>query len=340
MDIKDLIQQARKKFRIPAIVVLIVKGDEVLVQEIQGTRVVDTDNPATLEDYFHIGSCSKSVLAVMAGKLVESTHISWASKFFDVYPELLALANPAYRDICLEDLFLCQAGIQPYTDGKEAFPDMDEQAPNQRLEFAKQLVQQKPSARKQKDGSFKHLYSNASYTMAALMLEKVSGKPYEELLQQTLTTELGLDVFVGWPNQINENQPWGHLIRWRNITLYPPDDPYRLPYLLTPSGDLSMKPIDYARYTQLHLKGLQGNSSFLKQETLQHIHFGHKGFSMGVGNFNGNMSAMDGSAGTFFCRSIFAPDSDMSVSLMMNAGSGKGRMKAIDWLTKKVFLRK
>ena len=65
---------------------------------------------------------------------------------------------------------------------------------------------------------------------------------------------------------------------------YGPDDPYALSILIAPAGDLSMKPLDYAKYVQMHLKGLQGHDGYLKAETLRYIHNGHKGFSLGVGN--------------------------------------------------------
>jgi hypothetical protein len=47
-------------------------------------------------------------------------------------------------------------------------------------------------------------------------------------------------------------------------------------------------------------------------------------------------SGFDGSAGTFFCRAILVPNSDFAFTIMMNAGSGTGRMRAIDWLSMKI----
>jgi len=42
------------------------------------------------------------------------------------------------------------------------------------------------------------------------------------------------------------------------------------------------------------------------------------------------------SHGTFFCKAILIPNSDLTFTIMMNAGSGKEQMKAIDWLTMKI----
>ena len=337
--VSDCVNTARVKFRVPAIAVTVMNADAIHIQEIQGVRVFDRQDRATLDDYFHIGSCSKSVLAMMAAKLVEQGKIAWHTRFFDLFSELKAEANSDYYDITLEDLFLCRAGIKAYTDAAtEPFPEYGPSVVDQRLVFMQHLVGL-PPASKQRKGKFRHLYSNASYTMAAAMLECVSDSTYEELVTKTLTDDLGLSVHIGWPNGIDTEQPWGHMIHKSSVESYAPDHDYRLPDLIAPAGDLSMTPKDYAKYTQMHLRGLRGSDGYLTGASFHRIHFGQQGFSLGVAN--GSMagkrfSGFDGSAGTFFCRSIIVPDSDFAFTIMMNAGSGTASMKAVDWLTMRI----
>jgi len=335
--LSDIIKEAAEKFKIPAIAVTISNSDSITAKSIYGTRIYGNNEAVTWKDYFHIGSCSKSVLAVIAGKLIEQKKIKWNTKFFDVYPELKNDANPEFYNITLEDLFLCEAGILSYTTGMDLFPSIDAECTNPRYEFIKYLIKQKPASEK-KENKFVHLYSNASYTMASAMLERITEKTYEQLVESTFK-ELGLSVYIGWPNNINENQPWGHLIADENVTTFAPDNQYELPFVLEPAGNLSMNPLDYARYTQLHLQGLIGKNNYLKSETYSYIHFSHERFSIGVAN--GEMegykfSGFDGSAGTFFCRTILVPESKLTFSIMMNAGSGTGEMEAVNWLTMKI----
>ena len=337
--LSEIVSKARENFKVPAIAVSVMNVETVYFQEVQGVRVVDKPAQATLDDYFHIGSCSKSVLAVMAAKLIEQKTITWQTRFFDVFPELKENANGAYGDISLEDLFLSKAGIKAYTNAEaDPFPDYEPSVSDKRLEFVKYLITQPPSS-ENKDGKFQHLYSNASYTMASAMLERVSGLSYEDLARRTLTDDLGISVHIGWPNSIGVDQPWGHMIAKDKIVPFPPDHDYKLPYLITPAGDLSMKPRDYAKYTQLHLRGLKGNDNYISSKAYHHIHFGHAGFSLGVANgaLGGKRySGFDGSAGTFFCRSIIVPESDFAFTIMTNAGSGTGSMEAVDWLTMRI----
>jgi len=336
--LSEIVSKAREKFKVPAIAVTVMNAQTVFLQEVQGARVVGKPAQAKLDDYFHIGSCSKSVLAVMAAKLIEQKKIAWQTKFFDVFSDLKTNANGAYSDITLEDLFLSEAGIKAYTytnSEADPFPGYEPSVSDKRLEFLKYLITQPPSSEK-KNGKFQHLYSNASYTMASAMLERVSGLKYEDLVRKTLTDDLGMSIHIGWPNSMNADQPWGHRITKDKIESFPPDHDYKIPYLITPAGDLSMTPKDYAKYTQLHLRGLRGSENYISSEAYRHINFGHDGFSLGVANgvWGGKRySGFDGSAGTFFCRSIIVPDSDFAFTIMANAGSGTSSMEAVDWLT-------
>jgi CubicO group peptidase (beta-lactamase class C family) len=289
------------------------------------------------------------MLAVISGKLIEQDKLRWDTKFFDIFPELQAEANKEYHAITLEDLFLCKAGIQPFTSGDEKYPVFDAFDGNMRDQFIQWLLQQPPGSDKTADHKFQHLYSNAGYTLIAAMLEKVSGRSWEALMQQTLTTDLGFSVVFGWPNSYHTSQPWGHgnfsydpLTQtekiFNELRAFPPEDSYKLNKLIAPAGDLSMKPLDFVKYTQLHLQGLTGISNYLSSEMYQTIHFGHQGFSLGVGNNSiegKRVSGFDGSAGTFYCRSILIPEDDFAFTIMINSGA----QKAVDWITFKIAKR-
>ena len=337
-DLNKTIKQARSKFGLPAVAVTILNADRILQTEIQGVRFHGGTQHVTLEDYFHIGSCSKSVLAVIAAKLIEENRINWDTKFFDVYPELRESAFTGYHNITLENLFLCKAGIIGYVNGEEVFPELDENSRNIRYDFAKWLVQQKPVS-KYINGEYEFHYSNAAYTMASLMLEKVADKSYEELIDQYMVNELGIETYIGFPNRLSPEQPWGHTINENGIEVFPPGHDYSMPELLLPAGDLSMKPKGFAKYIQFNLNGLKGGNRFIKSDSYKYIHYAHQGFSIGVFNskmFGFDFSGIDGSAGTFFCRAIWIPEHDFAFTIMTNAGSGTSEMKAVEWITMKI----
>lgn len=330
-----LVQEAKDKFKVPAIAVSTMSTASIFAQAALGERTVDKPEQVTLDDYFHLGSCARSVLAVMAAKLVEQGQIKYDTKFFDLFPELELRAERAYLSITLEDLLLCRAGIRAYTDlNKDPLPVYPSSIHAQRQEFVNRLVEQSVAGRKV-NGKFQYMDSNASYTMAAVMLERVTGLTYEAHVQSVMQSDLGLAAQIGWPAKASADQPWGHVINNGNVKPVSPTSTHKVPYLLTPAGDLSLTHNDFARYVQWHLRGLKGIDGYLTSEAIDHIHFGHAGYSLGVknGSLGGKRySYMDGNGGTFYCRFATVPDADFGLALMMNAHAPK----AAEWLTTRI----
>ena len=318
-------REVASKYGLPALAVITLDANQILSAEVLGRRVQGTDNMATLDDFFHIGSCGKSVLAVMAGKLVETGKIDWHTRLFDSLPQLEAKADTAYAKVTLNDLLTCRAGIAAYTSPSEQFPELNPLLPDVRMEFARYLVSLDPVVPKFADGRFAHHYSNASYTLAALMLEQASGYDWETMMLQTLVDGYGLDVRFGWPNlEEPELQPWGHSpADGGKLRFYSPGDPYAISDILAPAGDISMRPLHYARYVQQHLRGLQGIDGYVTAATMRHIHHAERGYSLGVTNatyYDKPVSQIEGSAGTFYCHTIIVPEDDFAYVVMTNAG--------------------
>ncbi|HMO51771.1 MAG TPA: serine hydrolase domain-containing protein [Kiritimatiellia bacterium] len=339
---EKIIREVREAFSIPAIAVAVVHADKHPEIAIQGVRIAGEKSPVTEHDFFHIGSCSKSVLAVMAAKQVEQGRMRWDQSFFEVFPELRKGARPEYLDCTLERLLLCRAGIAAFTDlNADPIPQFGPVTSNPATAFLQALLSRPPVTPPTKSG-FAHRYSNASYSMASAMIERVTGHTYSENIQLTLVDTLGLSAWIGWPNVLSPEQPWGHQLRGGKAEPFPPDHPYRLPACLAPAGDLSMPVTDIARYAQWHLRGLMGKETLLSAETFRRLHFGYDGFSLGIGNgrWGGlRFSGIDGSAGTFFCRALFVPERNAALCIMMNAGTGTADMPAMEKITMKLAKR-
>jgi D-alanyl-D-alanine carboxypeptidase len=353
MEIRDteltaLLEKARSKFNVPGISIVVFNSGSILNHCVSGLRRIDGGTTISKQDYFHIGSTSKSILAVLAGKQVELGNISWDTKCFELFTDLKDSALTQYHQITLEDLFLCKAGIKPFTDGSEQFPELTGSDEVKKYGFARWLFDQMPASQKASDGKFSFVYSNAGYALIAMMLEKASGESYEHLLSGLLNEYLHADFIFGWPNNYDSSQPWGHgnfgynadgsgfELNKNKIIPFEPDHIYKLNDLIRPAGDISMKPIDFAAFTQLFLKGMRGMDTYITSATLKYIGVSKPGFSLGVGNslYSGKqIIGFDGSAGTFYCRGIIVPRDNMGLTIMINSGS----QPAIDWLLRKVF---
>ncbi|MFT4033299.1 MAG: serine hydrolase [Siphonobacter sp.] len=163
----------RTRFKIPAIGYAVVKSDTLLTLDVRGVRRNDTNEPVQAYDYFHIGSNTKAMTAYVAARLVAAGLIRWDTPFFELFPEDKENALIDYRGITLEKLLSHRAGIPAYTSGLEfmnlpKFTGKD--VTERRRQFARHIFRQVPVKTEP------YGYSNAGYTLASLMLTKVTGK--------------------------------------------------------------------------------------------------------------------------------------------------------------------
>jgi len=85
------------------------------------------------------------------------------------------------------------------------------------------------------------------------LLEKVSGKSWEDLCLEILKSEMNIDFVFGWPNRNLKNQPFGHWVEKGNIVPVYPDVDYELS-LVEPAGNISMSIGNYAKFIQINMK--------------------------------------------------------------------------------------
>ena len=151
-----------------------------------GVRKFGESSKTEVSDIFSIGSCAKSMTAVVAAALVEEGLISWDTKPLDVYPELTGEINADFQNITLKDLLSHQAGVEPFYDGgifnlHSDYPFITGSPEEQRKIFAIWQFKRPPV---NDPGTF--VYSNGGYAVAAAMLEEVSGNSWEQLIMQRL----------------------------------------------------------------------------------------------------------------------------------------------------------
>lgn len=316
-ELNRLIDSVINKYHVPSMALAIVKPDTCIYGIGGNTKINGTDS-VTLDDKFHLGSNTKAITSFIAMRMVEKGALQLNTKFLPLFPEIKD-SRTAYKNITLGDLLSKNAGIQPYVSGVEysKLPVMEGSVSDKRLAFSKFVLSEPPVE--------KGTYSNAGYVLVSLLLEKVSEKTFEQLLEENMK-ELQLAYYIGFPNKENPGNPWGH---WKAsldpveaLSPVPPDAPYKLADFTLAAGDLSMNIVDYSKFIQLHLKGLLGEDNYLSSSDYTLLHFGIDGYSYGWGNQIANDSKEsyhDGSAGTYYCHTMLKPSENIAVIIMTNS---------------------
>jgi D-alanyl-D-alanine carboxypeptidase len=321
---------------IPAMAYAVVTEDRVIAMGIRGYRKIEVKTEtgkATLRDYFHLGSNTKAITGYVAAYWVEQKKLDWQTEFFTLFPEWKDSSLSAYHHITLQDLLSHQAGIRPFTSGLEfrLLPPFSGTASEKRKAFAQHLLTLKPVGTGDQKA---YRYSNAGYTLAALMLEKVSGKSWEELCQEVLQQKLKLDFIMGWPNQYSENQPFGHALDGSTVKSLPKDFDYNMA-LIEPASDISMNILDYVGFIQQNLKGLKGKKTLLLPETVNRLHLGLPKYAIGWGNLQDEGKIITdhaGSTGTFYVYALNDIKTGISYIVFMNTGTPKAQEGLFKWL--------
>jgi D-alanyl-D-alanine carboxypeptidase len=332
---QQALDSVRAKYRLPALLAAVIEPKKIRYAY-AGVKRNDRSEQISLTDYFHLGSDTKGITSLLAGKLVEQGKLQWSSKLVDVVPALRGKIASAYADVTLDQLLSHRAGIRPYLAGSDyrSLPEFSGTVSERRLQFAQVILQQTPVS---PDSGRVHKYSNAGYVLAGLMLEQASQCSWEELVANTFH-KLKLHYLLGFPSRTDAQQPWGH---WRQLptdsvcTPLGPTHTYKLRDYMAPAGDIAMPLPDFARLVQLHLRGLLGRRNYLSAATYQAIHFSKPAYAYGWGvlrlaTTGAPVSFHDGTAGTFYCHTILFPNQRVAFVVLTNQGGDEAEQACIE----------
>ncbi|UCD19276.1 MAG: beta-lactamase family protein [candidate division WOR-3 bacterium] len=337
------LREYREEYGIPGMAAAVVTGDSILAVGVDGVRKLGEADSIQFNDRFHIGSNTKAMTGFVAGVLVEKGLINWNTKILDIFPQFEALSRDVYRDKTLKDLLMHRARIRQFTGGEEfaRLPEFVGDKIERRRAFVEWLLQQAPV---ELDTVRGYQYSNAGYGIAAAMLEKVSGKSWEQLMADEVFKPIGIDGKIGWPAHAEADQPWGHYFDSDSGRVFPhdPHDEYQLPDIASAAGDVSISILDYTKFLQVNLLGLNDKDTILTAATYSFLHpcidsTMQYGMGWGLREHEGQkVSRHNGSAGTFYCTALVFREKDLALGVMMNGITPKAE-KAIADLRVKIL---
>jgi len=326
-NLSDLLTLLAKDPKVPAIAAAVIENGAIADYAVVGVRALGSSDAAAPDDRFHIGSVAKSMTATMIGRLVELGLLDWDTTIASVLTDMEML--PAYRNVTVEQLLSHLGGIQPYTDMSEEdekrFAALPGTPTEIRTAFVSEVLLKDPAG-----PIGNHSYSNAGYSVAALMAERVSKKAWEDLMREYVFVPAKMEQSgFGWPaTSERPEQPRGHFVesgepRVQGLEEYPLG-----PYM-APAGDVNMSIRDLARFALVHLDGLRGQDGAIKSATVIRL---HKTPGTGTSYAGGWMvdasSEMGpahwhaGSAGTFYAHVVIYPDSNRAIVVATNVGIG------------------
>lgn len=243
-DISAAIEAVRAKYKVPAVASAVIEDGKIVAIGATGLRRMDTDIRVTPDDVWHIGSCTKSMTAVLIGVLVDAGKLRWDMPVPDSLPGVAF--HPGWKKVTLEHVVTQRSGIARMAPGEWRKLQVSGASPReQRATFAGMLLAQAPAA---PPGKFE--YSNSGYGLLGAILERAADDTYENLLQRHIFEPLALKTAGFGPPATpgRTDQPWGHYRRDGILAPVAPSPVNQFPPPLAPAACVHMSLADFARY--------------------------------------------------------------------------------------------
>ncbi len=282
----------------------IVKDGKVLYARAIGYGRIDglVKDPLTAASRFRIGSITKMFTAAMVFQLVDEGKLKLTDTLDKFYPQI-----PNSRTITVSHLLGHRSGVPNVRrdgDNVNTLPITPE-------EMLALIAKAKPDF--EPDTQFR--YSNAGYILLGLIVEKVTGKPYGEALQDRITSKVGLkDTYLATGTiDVKKNEALTYMrlgTEWKPV-------PETHPSILFSAGGIVSTPGDLAKFAQALFDGKVVSKESLDQmKTIRNeMGMGMESYAFAGKTFYGHA----GGADNYGAWLAYLPEERLAVAYTTNA---------------------
>jgi len=108
LNVSDRLERIRERHGVPGMAAAAVRHGRIFATGAAGLRKAGGDEMVTLDDRWHLGSCTKSMTAALVAMLVEDGALRWDSSIGEILSDIPM--EPAWCDVTLEQLLQHRGG--------------------------------------------------------------------------------------------------------------------------------------------------------------------------------------------------------------------------------------
>jgi CubicO group peptidase (beta-lactamase class C family) len=202
-DIDAVAQRALAAFDVPGMAIVIVEDGRIVHAKGYGLRKLGSPERADEATAFAIGSNSKAFTTAALAVLVDEGKLRWEDRVGDVLPEFRMYDAYVSQQFTIIDLLTHRSGLGLGAGDLLFWPDTDVTRDEivRRLRFLKPVTSFRSS----------FAYDNLLYVVAGEVVAKVSGRSWEDFVQDRLLTPLGMaDSAPTYDRLRTANRAYGH----------------------------------------------------------------------------------------------------------------------------------
>lgn len=325
--VEAVLEPIRAVRDIPGLAAAVIRGEDVVAIGAVGVRRAGDPKPVTVDDRFHLGSCTKAMTATLIAQLVEEGSLSWSTTLAESFPELASTMHSDYRNVTLEQLLAHRGGVPTDLNAGGLWMRLWRHTGTP-VEQRRTLVEGVLTSAPQAPPGTQFIYANGGYAIAGAIAEKKTGKPWEDLMTQRLFEPLGMNsAGFGAPGDAEKlDQPWGHRLAGGKLVPVAPGPMSDNPAAIGPAGTVHATLPDWARFISLHLRGAQSSGRLLKPDTFRKLHTPVSGQDYALGwivtdrPWGGTVFTHAGSNTMWYCVAWLAPQKNFAVIVACNRG--------------------
>ena len=252
----------------------VIKDGSVVLCKGYGCRDMEKGLPATGDTLYQIGSCTKAFTAALAAIFVDKGLLDWDTPVREYVPDLRFYDDYTTDHCTLRDVLCHRTGV-PRHEYSWYGTDFS------RAELLRNIRCLEPNKPFRTDFQ----YNNYGFLVVGYVLETISGKTYEQLLQEYIFDPLGmkrtnafLDVTEADPDHATPyDRPDGLGMKgYEKIPFYRTSREDAASGIGSPfaaAGSINSCPSDMLKWVQLHLQnGRWGDCQLISEAAMRELH--------------------------------------------------------------------
>lgn len=184
-EFEKVISSGLEKIKIPGAILAISRKDKILYSNAFGKTATCGHNfkNADAQTLFSVSSVSKNITAILVGALVDEGKIAFSDKVRKYYPEFFLCSEEISDKFTIQDLISHSSGLKHFSADSLLKAGYDNAKILRTLRFLKP-----------KPGEFGKYYGyqNIVYGIVGMVLERATGKKYEDLVQKYIFDKMGM----------------------------------------------------------------------------------------------------------------------------------------------------
>jgi len=298
---------------IPGMSIVVMRGDEVVSARGYGVMESGAGRAVDAATVYQLGSIGKQFLAALTLKLADEGRLSLDDPVtthlpaFTQLPSTVRVRHVLNHTSGIRELFSQKAYLDGIEDLSRGVAELVEIARASPVDF-------EPGTR--------WSYSNTGYTTLALIVERVTGQPYEEALRARLFEPLGLrSMRQCTPLPTDTNEARGHVRRRGVVEVAAPENMN----WIRGDGGICGSVSDLARWTRLLAAGrVVSPASYEMMTTPTPVRVGGEapyGFALSLIRPDGRTKTAHGGAMLgYTAMAAYYPDAGLTIAVAANRG--------------------